>query len=276
MRKLFSLGTAFLCLSALALAQVKQETEPNGQRLQAQEIRLGDTVEGGFQQNNDDDWYKFNVDQPGRNYIRIDLSAVPEVDTRMYLLDANGGTLLGVNDAKKNEAESIAFVAVEPGTYFVHVFGAGKAAGERYSLSLKLDGPWQEGQEFEPNDRREQANDLSLGKSIEGHFQRTGDNDYFRLRVDKPGKHDIQVDLSALPDYNQQFVIQDKDGKELWSAKGRPKGEPESVNYFTVTEGVYYIWVRGSQKQIADKYTLSTRILGPWREDEEAEPNDEM
>jgi len=272
----FSSVLISLYLVSPAQAQVKSEVEPNDKREQAQEIRLGDTVEGGFHQDSDDDWYKFTVDQAGKNYLRIDLSAVPEVDTRLYLLDANGRTLLDVNDARKNEVETIAFFPVEPGTYFVRVYAGGKATQEKYSLSLKLDGPWQEGQELEPNDRREQANDLPLGRSVEGHFQYRADHDYFRLLVDQPGKHAIQVDLSALPDYDQQFEIQDKDGKELWSAKGRPRGEPESVAYFTVKEGVYYIWVGGSQKQIADKYTLSTRLLGPWRENEEAEPNDEI
>jgi hypothetical protein len=278
-------GFSFLCFSSIvitlsfplsALAQVTTETEPNDKREQAQEIRLGDTVEGGFHQDSDDDWYKFTVDQAGKNYLRIDLSAVPEVDTRLYLLDANGRTLLDMNDARKNEVETIAFFPVEPGTYFVRVYAGGKATAEKYSLSLKLDGPWQEGQEFEPNDRREQANDLPLGRSVEGYFQYRGDYDYFRLLVDQPGRHEISIDLSALPNYDQQFEIQDKDGKELWSAKGRPRGEPESVAYFTVKEGVYYIWVGGNQKQIADKYTLSTRLLGPWRENEEAEPNDEI
>ncbi len=259
-----------------ALAQVKTEVEPNDRREQAQEVRIGDTVEGGIQQNNDDDWYKFTVDQTGKNYLRVDLSAVPEVDGRLYLLDANGRTLLDVNEARKNEVETIAFFPVEPGTYYVHVYSAGKATAEKYSLSLKLDGTWQEGQELEPNDRREQANDLPLGQSVEGHFQYHGDYDYFRLLVNQPGKQEIHIDLSALPDYDQQFRIYDKDGKELWRAVQAAKGEPESVAYFTVTEGVYYIFVQGTQQQITDKYTLSTKRLGPWNENEEAEPNNEI
>jgi hypothetical protein len=265
-----------LSLLSVGLAQVRPEVEPNDKREQAQEVRLGDKVEGGFQQDSDDDWYTFTVDQPGKNYLRVDLSPVPEVDTGLYFLDANGRRLLEVNDAGKNEAESIVFFPVEQGTYFVHVYARGKATQEKYSLSLKLEGPWREGQESEPNDRREQANDLPLGQSVEGYFQHRNDSDYFRLLVDKPGKYEIRIDLSALPDYDQRFRIQDKDGKDLWRATQAAKGEPEYADHFTVTEGFYYILVQGDERQIADKYTLSTRILGPWRENEEAEPNDEI
>ena len=274
----FCFSSVFISLLLVfpAFAQVKTEVEPNDKREQAQEVRLGDTVEGVFQQDSDNDWYTFTVDQAGKNYLRVDLSPVPEVDTRLDLLDANGRRLLDVNDTRKNEAESIAFFPVEPGTYFVHVYAGGKAPQEKYSLSLKLEGPWREGQEFEPNDRREQANDLPLGQSVEGYFQNRNDSDYFRLLVDQPGKYEIRIDLSAFPDYDQLFRIQDKDGKDLWRATQAAKGEPEYVDHFTVTEGIYYIWVQGIQRQIADKYTLSTRLLGPWLENEEAEPNDEI
>ncbi len=131
-------------------------------------------------------------------------------------------------------------------------------------------------QEVEPNDKRQQAQEIRIGDTIEGGYQLDSDGDWYKLVVDKPGRHEIQIDLSAIPDVDQQFGIQDKDGKDLWSAKGRPKGEPESVAHFTVTEGVYYIWVQGSYKVIPDKYTLSVRSLGPWQEGWEAEPNDEI
>ena len=62
------------------LVHSQTESEPNDQLEQANEIRLGETVEGFFQEKNDNDWYKLVIDKSGKNIIRIDLSGVPDVD----------------------------------------------------------------------------------------------------------------------------------------------------------------------------------------------------
>ena len=117
---------------------------------------------------------------------------------------------------------------------------------------------------------------LRLGQSVEGYYVSGGDNDYFKLNVENPGKSNIQIDLSAVPDADSRFQILDKDQKVLWDVNDNSKGEPESVPYFVVTEGTYYILIKGYQKNITTKYSLSTRLLGPWQEGTEAEPNDEI
>jgi len=71
------MAVAFLCLSTLATAQVKTQTEPNNGRAQAQELRIGDSVEGVFQAGGDNDWFKLVVDKPGKQEIQVDLSTVP-------------------------------------------------------------------------------------------------------------------------------------------------------------------------------------------------------
>jgi hypothetical protein len=159
---LYCCSSVFISLLLVlpAPAQVKPEVEPNDRREQAQEIRVGENIEGSVQQNNDDEWYKLAVDKPGKNYLQVDLSAVPEIDTYLYIYDANGQKLVEVNDAPQNGAESIIGFPVEPGIYYIGVLGYSKAVKEKYILTTKIIGPWQEDQESEPNDRREQANEI--------------------------------------------------------------------------------------------------------------------
>ncbi len=127
----------------------------------------------------------------------------------------------------------------------------------------------------EPNDSLTQAKEIRIGDSIEGAFPLQGNDAYFKLVVDKPGKQEIQIDLSSVPGAEAHFRIQGKDKTVLWTADRAPKGAPESVSYFVVTEGVYFVRV-WDRSRSTDKYTLSVRLLGPWRENTEAEPNDDF
>ena len=58
----------------------------------------------------------------------------------------------------------------------------------------------------------------------------------------------------------------------LWTADRSPNGAPASVSYFVVTEGVYFVRV-WDRSRSTDKYTLSVRLLGPWRENTAAAPH---
>jgi len=263
-----------LALKSLGPWKEGMEAEPNDKRELAQEVRIGDNVEGGVQQNNDDDWYKLAVDKSGKNYLQVDLSAVPEVDTYLYLYDANGQKLSEVNDAPKNAAESIARFPVEPGVYYIRIYLGGKAAQEKYTLTTKITGAWQEGWESEPNDRREWANDLKLGQSVQGYFDHKLDEDYYKLTIDAPGKTLVQIDLSAVPEVNGQIYLYNDKARNIWSVNDTEKNGPESIFNLALAQGVYYVNAWAHEANTKDPYTLSAKTLGPWQDGMEAEPND--
>jgi signal transduction histidine kinase len=104
--------SSLLCLASVfisvllvlpAWAQVKQETEPNDTREQAQEIRIGDSVEGYFQKDYDHDWYKLTVEKSGKNYFHADLNAVPGMNTYLNLYDAKANSSLRSMTNRKME-----------------------------------------------------------------------------------------------------------------------------------------------------------------------------
>jgi hypothetical protein len=129
----------------------------------------------------------------------------------------------------------------------------------------QLTGPWQEGQEFELNDTKEQANELKLGESVEGFFQETGDQDWYKLIVNIPGKNIIRIDLSAVPEIESEIQIYDEKGNHLKTYNAGEKGEAEAVINLGVTEGIYYIEIgahRGRGMNQNDSYTLKTQLIG--------------
>ena len=275
----YHLGLFFFLIFSLlqpAPAQVKSEAEPNDNREQAQEIRVGDTVEGQVQQDRDNDWYKLIVDNTGKNYLQVVLSAVPEVDTFLYLLNAQGQGLVDVNDSSKGEAESIAHFPVEPGVFYLRIYSRGKASAEKYTLTTKITGPWLDGWESEPNDRRDTANSLKWGQSIQGYFDHNSEEDWFRLDMDAPGRNLVRVDISAVAGVNAELNLHDGEGNRIWRANDAKENGPESIFSLALEPGTYYVRIYGRNANKTDPYTMSARVLGPWQENQEAEPNNDI
>jgi hypothetical protein len=259
-----------LLLALSAPAQVKTEVEPNDTREQAQEIRVGENVEGFFQVAQDSDFFKFTLEGPGKTVIKVDLSAVPGVFVYLRLYDEQGKEIWLETGS---DPLSIFNLALPRGTYFVAAWGNPANVQNKYVLAVKNVGPWKEGQEAEPNNDIAAATEIRLGQSVEGYVHFGPDSDYYKLVIDQPGKNSLQVDLSGVPSVRSMIRILGPDQKLLWETYNLSHGGPASIPYFTVTEGVYYLIVQGSPKNTAVPYVLSTRILGPWQEGQEAEPN---
>ena len=262
-----------LLLPELALSQT--ESEPNNSREEANELRLGESIEGLFQNSYDSDWYRLVISESGKNIIRIDLSGVPEVGTYIEVYDENGEYLKRADMGYEGEPEEMVNFGVTEGVYYITAYGSEKNETDKYRLSTQLIGPWEEGQEFEPNDDRDHANDLSLGGSIEGLFQNPSDSDWYKLVIDESGKTITRIELSGVPGVETYFEIYHANGDRLKLADSVYEGDPEEIVNFGVTEGVYYINVSGSEKNETDKYRLSTQLIGPWQEGQEFEPNDD-
>jgi hypothetical protein len=78
-------------------------------------------MKGFFQEKDDRDWYKLTVNIPGKNIIRIDLSAVPEVDSYIQIYNEQGQRLKRYNAGGKGEAEAVINLGVTEGIYYIVV-----------------------------------------------------------------------------------------------------------------------------------------------------------
>ena len=113
------------------------------------------------------------------------------------------------------------------------------------TLLLVLPAPAQVKSEVEPNDSREQALEIRLGESTRGVFQKAGDEDFYRLIIDAPGKTLVQIDLSAVPGVDGAVSLYDDKRNEIWRANEVGKNGPESIFNLALAQGVYDIdvWV---------------------------------
>jgi len=233
------------------------EAEPNNSRETATEIRLGQTIKGCYQFNGDEDYYKLVIDRPGKNLIQVDLSAVPDADGRVEILDREGRRLWDVNDSYKGEPETVPYFTVSEGIYFICVKGYQKNTTNSYILNIRLLGPWREGLEAEPNDEVKRANEIKLNIPFSGRVNCGDDEDYYVLNVPSPGVDMMVMTLSGVPGVKFNFELLDSKEKRLdYSWFGQP-GQGEEMVKRKFPAGTYYLKIEVRDgKNIGAEYTL--------------------
>jgi len=233
------------------------EAEPNDRKEEATELRLGQSVEGYYLHNGDEDYYKLIVEAPGKNNIQVDLSAVSGSDAFLYILDQNAKRIWDINDGSKGEPESIFSLTVTPGVYYIWVRGSQKNIVNTYALTARLIGPWQEGTEAESNDDPKQANEIKLDAPLIGRINSARDYDYYLLNIPAPGVDLMVIQLSAIPEVRWNLELLDsKENRLDYSWRGET-GEGEEIVKMKFRPGTYYlrIRVRGG-KNTGAEYTL--------------------
>jgi hypothetical protein len=244
-------------LLASAWAQVKKESEPNNSSNQANDIRLGETMEGFFQEDQDEDYYKLIVDKPGKNCIEVDLSGVPGVDSRLQIIDKDEHVLWDVNDGAEGEPESVKYFTVTEGTYYIWIKCDHKNTTNKYALSTRLLGPCEPNQEAEPNDNAKSANEIKLNVPIMGRINRSDDVDYYVLKVPEPGLDLFLSRVSGVPGVSWYFELLDADENSLAISKWAEAGEGEEITRMKFKPGTYYLKAQiQTGKNVGGQYTL--------------------
>ena len=238
-----------------------QEFEPNDSYKQANEIRLGEDVQGLFQAKNDPDWYKLVIDRPGKSIFRVNLSGVPGVNSILNIHDSQGNRIKSSNMRRQGEPEEIINFGVTEGVYYIST-GTGEInENETYTLSAVLVGPWEEGLEFESNDNRKKANEIKLDSVIKGYIQPRDDRDYYLITIPEPGMDIFVVEFSSSTQANLHLELSDAEGNRIDSSNLGGDGVDEQIVNMKFSPGQYYIRA-GSSKVIAET-TYTLRAGGP-------------
>jgi hypothetical protein len=251
--------TVVIFCAAAASAQAINEAEPNDKIEQAQEIRLGQSVRGFVDQAYDKDYYKLVVDKPGRNFITLDISGVPGVRTEFRIFGADQKEVWETWNRTHGEPASVPYFTVSEGVYYLYFRGTAKNTDVAYVLSTRLLGPWQEGQEAEPNDKKEWANPLRLETPVLGRVNNPQDADWFSLEVPAPGLDILVVEETGLPAGLNWGQIEITDGKGMtrtYGLTGEEKGHEEVIR-MRVEPGTYLLKLKVLRSvDLGAEYTL--------------------
>lgn len=113
-----------------------QEFEPNDDPEQANSIKLGQTIKGFTQPDDDEDWYSFSIPESGKDILIIRISAVDNIDHSLTLLNEEEKELKEINIEEEGKGEIIVRMRVPPGKYYLKVASWGINPDTLYELHL--------------------------------------------------------------------------------------------------------------------------------------------
>jgi hypothetical protein len=278
------------------------EHEPNEGPGEASPLPVPGGVQGVLDGEVDVD--VFAVEVGADAMLRVELSAVPELDLLLEIRDAQGTVIAKSDRGGAGIAEGVPNLGVSKGSYFAAVREFVKprkapraAKGKKgakpppvdaapsgrqgpsapYRLSARIEAV-QALAERERNDDPASAGDLYLADQVRGFVGWTGDLDVWKLSLEGLGAQNaVDVEVSGVPGLVLTLEILDAGGKPIVARKGGKDG-PVAIRSLVAApaEGAppfLHVKVSADRSNPVDAYTLkvSPRLLDL---DEEAEPND--
>ncbi|WAM23989.1 ABC transporter substrate-binding protein [Myxococcus sp. NMCA1] len=258
-------------------AGASAELEPNDELHKATTVTAGGYREGFLAPKGDVDHFVLKTSEPV--LAKVELTGVERLDLVLSMVEPPEGesgketVLLRANDGAIKEPERLNNVACNGACYF-RVEGA----------SRKVDGKWVKdfenaeqpyritvttvpdngGEEREPNNTADRAQDLTLGQPVRGTVYPVKDTDFFRLDLsDRPVRTPIRATLLGILKVDVGLYLHrvQPDGKlSLVQTADRAKGDqPESIRY-SAEPGVYLFEVRDARNResnFQDSYQLT-------------------
>lgn len=253
-----------ISLTSAGLKVEGEEAEPNNEWKTANRVDLFQGVSGRLQVDRDIDIYRFELTEE-------------QVDQRLALAletdSENRYTVCLLNDSGRsircrdfNGDWRLGGLALEAGQYGVRVERG--TTGMAYRLTLQGDGKHDAGLEAEPNESREWANTILLGKRIRGSFDATDDTDFYRVDVDgTPQMWRFQFNGDQL----HELSYYDGRGRRMQTVYADSDQKRLMLDKLYLAPGTHYISIRGKGK---GDYVLLSRAQGMPDPNAETEPND--
>jgi hypothetical protein len=286
--------------NVLLQVPLADEKEPDDDLAHAQPLEAGKGIKGTIaaahlvkgKPASDEDFYSWTeggaAGDGGARFheARLTLGGVAGVDLMLEALDGDGKRLWLANEGAVGEGETIANLAVDPGsTYYVRVRAAGTPpAAETAPYQLVVQSAAAPaGAEREPNDDAAHPTMLADMSQASGFWGRKHDEDWLLLPVHLPEGANggiLRVELSAVDGVAPQIKVM-AGGDALASARGQ-KGDELRLRNVGVTGGTTSLLVQlraGEGKNLEARWLLKVGVEPPLSGSDqlvEQEPNDSV
>ncbi|TVR98139.1 MAG: hypothetical protein EA418_01920 [Wenzhouxiangellaceae bacterium] len=256
--------------SQLTAPTIGNDSEPNNTRQTGQSIPVNYHSTGllGYLDRGErdtEDWFRFQISQPGRVHVAV--YAEDSLNIGLQLYDADGQLLRGTSGGASSRTVERDDLA--PGTYYARVQRSSGQGG--YVITPLLDAV-EFASDREPNDTREQAQDIPLSEGTQGllGYLDRGERDtedWFRFQIKEHGA--VQVAVNAEESLNIGLQLYDADGQLLRGTSGG--ASRRTVERDDLAPGTYYARVQRSSGQ--GGYVI-TPTLAATTYASDREPND--
>ncbi|AGC46679.1 hypothetical protein MYSTI_05400 [Myxococcus stipitatus DSM 14675] len=276
-RRTFNSSAPYTLTVTQEEAGANAELEPNDELHKATSLTAGSYREGFISPKGDVDHFVLRTTEPV--LAKVELSGVERLDLVLSMVEPPQGdgkqetVLLRANDGALKEPERLNNVACNGSCWF-RVEGASRKvdgkwvkdfenAEKPYRISITTV-PDNGGEEREPNNTVERAQELTPGKAVRGTVFPVKDTDYYRLDLsDRPVRTPLKATLLGILKVDVGLYLHrvQPDGKlSLVQTADRAKGDqPESIRY-SAEPGVYLFEVRDAKNREAnfqDSYQLT-------------------
>ena len=242
------------------------EQEFNDDFVHANPLSLNTTINGSTIDDYDDDWFKIVL--PSSGYIQVSFKNAQHTkgvwDVRVT--DASGnandlGKCFDYYTFNANEAtHSGNRIGLAAGTYYVKV-NPYNANG--YTYQLKVGFTKSSAWETEPNNLFENADAISVGKTVNGSSTyEGGDEDWYRFSLTKKTRVRIQMTNTTHSSGGWTVQFADKNGQSIKSFDFAATSGSHSSDVVELAAGTYYVRVKTYYQQLGDygyRYSLTVQ-----------------
>lgn len=203
-------------------------------------IQPGNTYEGNYSKDNDVDFYKFRMSEPG--LVKVNVSDKwANTYFWMYEEDENEN-VYKIGDSFQNTA----YLRLGSGNYYIKESPSRFEEEIEYNLDFDIKYESADAYEHEPNNVRSQANVKASNVWYTGNINTSGDIDWFKYDIQK--KSYLALELKVPRQLNAGAVkisLYDKDANllESISSTSNPYIKTDDKLY---DKGTYYVRIEGS------------------------------
>jgi hypothetical protein len=261
-KRLFSLLLSLLIISSYVIVYADvsgYENEQNDSRETANIIELNKTYTGNLYNEDDEDYYKFVLDEPGKISINFKHDKVSYSSWSIYLIDSDYKEWTYFKPGGSDVSKDSVNVRLPAGEYYIKIIPySWNDSDYRFIVNYEAEGA---DYEKENNPSIETANNIELNKTYTGNLYNEDDEDYYKFVLDEPGKISINFKHDKVSYSSWSIYLIDSDYKEWTYFKpGGSDVSKDSVNV-RLPAGEYYIKIipyswNNSDYQFMVKYKL--------------------
>ena len=264
-------------LGVNASAAGTAESESNNTAQTANEIAVGEAVSANLSTGGDVDWFKFTVSEAGCFSISFkhDVLSTTNETWKFQLYQPDGVTYIdGINSywaVAGNENRETEAIGIGAGTYYVKVY-SGRHSEANYSLTVNFTEA--DNWESETNNTVDKADAIEPNKTYYGNTSSSGENDYYKLTLEKDGyvtldfKHEVLSSTNVywkIWIYHSDGVTYYDDNNVYISVKGN---EDYASSELGMAAGTYYIKVTtGSHSAATYNFKLNFTESEHWEKE---------
>lgn len=226
----------------------ENESEPNDELSEADDIDTNVNYSGTLKDDNDVDYYRLYLNRKGKINIKFSHSKIDDDNEfwNIALFSTEENNLLEFNSSGKNAETMSSSTRVGAGLYYVKVASRYSHCDERYKITIQYESE-DSSYESEPNDDLSaDAMNITPGKKYIGNLTNNSDVDYYKFSVSEKSKVWLDFSHDKINEDNTLWEVSlfgDSEGDllKLYSTGENAKMSSECIR---VPAGDYYVFIK--------------------------------